>query len=92
MTWQLTCGSGWALWQIPTEIIGSPVILDFAADTVDQTQVIFALGDRFAYAPVGEKQVMLVGGDEKRAFTVMVLVSNSSAVLPFQAIYVGKTS
>lgn len=40
---------------------------------------------------MGSKQVSLIGGDEKRAFTVMVSVSNSGELLPFQAIYEGKT-
>ena len=38
----------------------------------DQTQVIFTPGDKLTYAPIGKKQVSLVGGDEKWAFTVMV--------------------
>lgn len=57
----------------------------------DQTQVTFAPGDKFTYAPTNAKQVTLVGGDEKRAFTVMVAIANNGTLLPFQAIYVGKT-
>ena len=57
----------------------------------DQTQVVYAPGDKMTYAPTGSKQVSLIGGDEKRAFTVMVSVSNNGELLPFQAIYEGKT-
>jgi hypothetical protein len=41
------------------------------------------------YSPIGAKQVSLVGGDEKRVFTVMVSVANDGTLLPFQAIYAG---
>jgi hypothetical protein len=57
----------------------------------DQTQVVFAPGNKMTYAPVGAKQVALVGGEEKRAFTVMVSVANDGMLLPFQGIYEGKT-
>ena len=57
----------------------------------DQTQVIFTPGDKMTYAPIGKKQVSLVGGDEKRAFTVMVSVANNGTLLPFQAIYGGQS-
>ncbi|KAF8800178.1 hypothetical protein BYT27DRAFT_7038673, partial [Phlegmacium glaucopus] len=57
----------------------------------DQTQVVYAPGDKMTYAPIGAKQVALVGGEEKRAFTVMVSVANDGTLLPFQAIYEGKT-
>jgi hypothetical protein len=58
----------------------------------DQTQVVFAPGDKMTYAEKGAKQVSLVGGEEKRAFTVMVSVANNGTLLPFQAIYQGKTA
>ena len=58
----------------------------------DQTQVVYAPGDKMTYAERGSKQVSLVGGDEKRAFTVMVSVANDGTLLPFQAIYEGKTA
>ncbi|KAF9555305.1 hypothetical protein CPC08DRAFT_617115, partial [Agrocybe pediades] len=57
----------------------------------DQTQVVYAPGNKLTYAKIGCQQVSLVGGDEKRAFTVMVSVSNDGLLLPFQAIYEGKT-
>ena len=43
------------------------------------------------WAPAGTKQVSLVGTDEKWAFTLMVSVAADGTLLPFQAIYVGKT-
>jgi hypothetical protein len=56
----------------------------------DQTQVVFAPGNKMTYAPIGAKQVALVGGEEKRAFMVMVSVTNDGMLLPFQGIYEGK--
>ena len=43
----------------------------------DQMQVVFAPGDKMTYAEKGAKQVSLVGGDEKRAFTMMVSIANN---------------
>ena len=57
----------------------------------DQTQVVYALGDKMTWAETGSKQVPLIGGDEKRAFTVLVAISCGVTVLPMQAIYSGKT-
>jgi hypothetical protein len=59
----------------------------------DQTQGVFAPGDKLTYAEIGAKQVSLVGAEEKRAFTIMVGVANDGtlALLPFQAIYEGLT-
>lgn len=57
----------------------------------DQTQRVYAPGGKMTWAFTGSKQVSLVGGEEKRAFTVMVSVASSSVLLPFQAVYVGKT-
>ncbi|THU86591.1 hypothetical protein K435DRAFT_683283 [Dendrothele bispora CBS 962.96] len=57
----------------------------------DQTQFLYAPGDKMTWADTGAKQVELQGEDEKRAFTLMVSVSADGALLPFQAIYVGGT-
>jgi hypothetical protein len=35
--------------------------------------------------------VSVIGGDEKRAFTVMVTITSAGFMLPFQAIYMGKS-
>ncbi|KIO17981.1 hypothetical protein M407DRAFT_60203, partial [Tulasnella calospora MUT 4182] len=56
----------------------------------DQTQVVLAQGTKVSYAETGAKQVDVVGQTEKRAFTLMVSVSQDGQVLPFQAIYSGK--
>jgi hypothetical protein len=57
----------------------------------DQTLVIYSAGASETYAPKGSKQVEVVGKDEKRGFTVVVGISMSGEVLPFQAIYAGFT-
>ena len=41
----------------------------------DQTQVVYAPGDQLTWAETGAKQVPILGGEEKRAFTVLVSVS-----------------
>jgi hypothetical protein len=58
----------------------------------DQTQVTYAPGDKMTWADTGAKQVSLTKTDEKRAFTVMVSVASDGTLLPFQAIYQGKTT
>lgn len=55
----------------------------------DQTQVVYAQGSQLTWAKTGSRQVTVIGEDEKRAFTVLVSVSNSGELLPFQAIYQG---
>ena len=57
----------------------------------DQTQVVYAPGNRLTYNPTGAKQVAVVGVEEKRAFTLMVSVAADGTILPFQAIYQGLT-
>jgi len=57
----------------------------------DQTLVTYAAGTTETYAPIGSKQVEVVGKDEKRGFTLVVGVSMSGDALPFQAIYAGTT-
>jgi hypothetical protein len=55
----------------------------------DQTQVIYAQGSKLTWTKTGSRQVTVIGEDEKRVFTVVVSVSNSGELLPFQAIYQG---
>ena len=57
----------------------------------DQTGVQYSSGGIATWAPIGSKQVEVVGKDERRTFTLIVGISMSGEVLPFQAIYVGKT-
>jgi len=66
------------------------VIIQIIVNT-DQTLVIYAAGALETYAPKGSKQVEVVGKDEKRGFTVVVGISMSGDVLPFQVIYAGST-
>lgn len=56
----------------------------------DQTGIVYAQGTKKTYAEKGSKQVATVGTEEKRAFTLMVTLSQSGDLLPFQAIYSGK--
>jgi len=56
----------------------------------DQTHVVFAPGDKMTWTEKGAKQVSLVGGDEKCAFTALISVACSGTLLPIQEIYSGK--
>jgi hypothetical protein len=58
----------------------------------DQTQAVYAQGSNLTWTQTGSAQVSVVGEDEKRAFTAVVSVSNSGVLLPFQAIYMGKSN
>lgn len=58
----------------------------------DQTQGIYAPGDKLTWAETGAKQIDLAGNEEKRAFTILISISNDGTLLPFQAIYHGLTS
>jgi hypothetical protein len=58
----------------------------------DQTLVTYSAGTSETYAPKGSKQVDVVGKDEKQGFTLVVGISMSGNVLPFQAIYAGSTA
>ena len=53
----------------------------------DQTMVTYAAGASDTYAPRGSKQVEVVGKDERCGITLVVGISMSGEVLPFQAIY-----
>lgn len=57
----------------------------------DQTNVVYAPGDKMTWTDTGSNQVSLVGVEEKRAFTTMVSVASNGTLLPFQAIYQGKS-
>lgn len=58
---------------------------------IDQTNVVFQPSACSTYEVTGCRQVAVVGKEEKRAFTVVVGISDSGHVLPFQVIYEGKT-
>ncbi|KAF9061115.1 hypothetical protein BDP27DRAFT_1146170, partial [Rhodocollybia butyracea] len=58
----------------------------------DQTQTVYQQGTGSTWHQKGNKQVPAVGIDEKRAFTLVPLISASGELLPFQAIYCGGTS
>ncbi|TDL14855.1 hypothetical protein BD410DRAFT_845671 [Rickenella mellea] len=58
---------------------------------MDQTQVVYHLGGGKTFEVQGAKQVAVVGEEEKCAFTLVAAVSGAGDLLPFQAIYKGKT-
>lgn len=64
-------------------------ILDVFVVNTDQTQVVYATDGKLTYNTIGDKQVQVERKDEKRAFTLVVGVSMSGEVLPFQSIYHG---
>lgn len=55
----------------------------------DQTQVVYSHGCQYTWSERGGKQVPVMGKEEKRAFTLLIGVSNDGKNLPFQAIYQG---
>jgi hypothetical protein len=57
----------------------------------DQTQRLYAAGNKLTYTETGAKQVSVIGGDETWAFTVLVTITAAGLMLPFKVIYQGKT-
>lgn len=57
----------------------------------DQTQFVYAPGDKLTWAETGSSQVSLLGAEEKRAFMLLVGVAASGKAIPFQAVYGGKS-
>jgi DDE superfamily endonuclease len=58
---------------------------------IDQTNIVYQCASSSTYEAVGASQVAVVGKDEKRAFTLLVGISDSGDVLPFQVIFQGST-
>jgi hypothetical protein len=58
----------------------------------DQTQEVYVQGSNLTWTQTGSAQVSVVGKDEKWAFMAVVSVSNSGVLLPFRAIYMGKSN
>ncbi len=57
---------------------------------IDQTQVVFQEANSTTLHAVGDKQVPIVGKEEKRAFTLVVAVSAGGDLLPLYSIFQGK--
>ncbi|KAE9401925.1 hypothetical protein BT96DRAFT_956382 [Gymnopus androsaceus JB14] len=57
----------------------------------DQTQMLYAPGDKLTWAETGSSQVLVLGAEEKHAFTVTVGITASGRALPFQAVYMRRT-
>ncbi|KDQ09850.1 hypothetical protein BOTBODRAFT_88941, partial [Botryobasidium botryosum FD-172 SS1] len=66
--------------------IPAPLLLN-----LDQTNCEYAPGTDLTWNPRGTKQVDAVGQEDKRAFTLTPIVSMAGDLLPFQAVYAGKT-
>jgi DDE superfamily endonuclease len=57
----------------------------------DQTQVIYQQGSSMTYTKTGSTQVPMIGMEEKHSFTLNIGILASGVLLPFQAIYGGKS-
>jgi hypothetical protein len=57
---------------------------------MDQTQVVYQLGGGLTFNVIGSSQVPVLNLDEKWAFTLVVAVSATGDLLPFQAVFQGK--
>ncbi|KAG9122254.1 hypothetical protein FRC07_001460 [Ceratobasidium sp. 392] len=66
-------------------------IPDCCIVNADQTQVVYSSGDHKTWTATGERQISVLGTEEKRAFTLLVAAALSGDLLPFQAIYAGKS-
>ena len=75
-----------------TSTISEFGVLKFLIVNSDQTGVLYSAGGEETYDKIGSKQVEVIGMDEKRSFTLMVGISMSGEVLPFQVVYAGKTN
>jgi hypothetical protein len=58
----------------------------------DQTGYNYGKPGACTYDPIGTNQVTIVGKEDKRSFTIMVGISMSGEVLPFQIMYAGMTA
>jgi hypothetical protein len=58
----------------------------------DQTGVVYLPGSRMTWAPIGSKQVSMIGNEEKRAFTTLLAINAAVGRLPIQCVYEGRTN
>jgi hypothetical protein len=58
----------------------------------DQTHVVYSAGSGTSWTETGQRQVSILGAEEKRAFTLLVGLTMPGEVLPPQAIYFGKSA
>ena len=58
----------------------------------DQMQAVYVQGLNLTWTQTSSAQVSVIGEDEKWAITAVVSISNSGVLLPFQAIYMGKSN
>ncbi|KAF8702359.1 hypothetical protein RHS03_06352, partial [Rhizoctonia solani] len=57
----------------------------------NQTQIVYNSSDQRTWNATRERQIDVVGIKDKRGFTLLVSASLAGDVLPFQAVYTGKT-
>ena len=88
LNWKDQCEKSQKAYLIKEEDIQAALYVN-----ANQTQVVYAPGDKMTWAETGSKQVALIGGEEKHAFTILVAIACDGTVLrlPMQAIYLGKT-
>jgi hypothetical protein len=58
----------------------------------DQAQGVLTQGSNMMWVKTGSKQISVVGAEEKQAITIVILISSSRVLLPFQAVYEGKST
>ncbi|KZP29506.1 hypothetical protein FIBSPDRAFT_716960, partial [Athelia psychrophila] len=87
--WEGVCEKSFL--RMATEIRDRGIPAELIVNT-DQSQGVYAQGCNLTWAATGSKQVPIIGAEEKRAMTVVVSVSASGVLLPFQAVYGGKTN
>ena len=58
----------------------------------DQAQGVLTQGSNFTWAKTGSKQISIVDAEEKQAITIITSISGSGVLLPFQAVYEGKSA
>ena len=72
-------------------IIHDHALLEELCTNSDQAQLVYQQGMQTMWNKAGKKQVETKEQDEKWAFTLVSSISASGELLPFQAIYHGKT-
>ena len=54
-------------------------------------QLVYTSGNQMTWARTGSKQVAVIGINKKQAFTLLVSVATDRTILPYRAIFQGKT-
>lgn len=59
---------------------------------MDETGVLLQPGGEVTYHEIGASEVPITGADDKRQFTLLCTAAMSGDLLPFAALWIGKTS